>query len=85
MDFDSAAWKKKSDFSLLPKAKTCFPIIADACFVNDFTCLIIVLVICLSQQMLTLSKLLKLAKLHSAGMRLPTSKLDKFSHVSGHA
>ena len=40
MDFYSAARKKKSNISLLPKAETCFPIIADTCFMNEFTCLI---------------------------------------------
>ena len=38
-DFDSAAREKNLIFlSLLPKAETCFPIIADACFMNQFTC-----------------------------------------------
>ena len=39
-DFYSAAWKKKLDFSLFPKAETCFLIISDTCFMNEFTCLI---------------------------------------------
>ena len=28
---------RNSDFSLLPKAETCFPITADACFMNEIT------------------------------------------------
>ena len=36
-DFGSDTLKKKSDFSLLPKAETCFPITADTCFINEFT------------------------------------------------
>ena len=39
-DFYSAAQNFFSNFSLLPKAETCFLIIADACFMNEFTCLI---------------------------------------------
>ena len=49
--------EKKCDFLLLPKAETCFPIIIDVCFMNQFTGLI--LVTCLSQQTLTLLKLAK--------------------------
>ena len=53
-DFDSAAWKKN------PNAESCFQIITDAYFINQFTCLILFWRLVMSQQ--TRNTLSKLAK-----------------------
>ena len=56
-----------SNFSLLPKTETCFLIIADTCFMIEFTCLI-----CLSDLfILTVAYIIEISKvdgqLQSAG------------------